>query len=83
MTIDEYIKELTIDTKIQLHKDYIQFEKEGSTGDTLLRKVVEEYMKQKYIEEHWFHMVSKSIMFDIYKELFERFVRQHYKVEEV
>ena len=83
MKRDGFVNRLSIDAKIQLHKDYIQFEKEGATGDTLLRKVVEEYMESRCIEAHWFHMVSKSIMFDIYRELFERFIKEHYKVEEV
>ena len=83
MTTGDFVKRLSIDAKTQLHKDYIQFEKEGATGDTLLRKVVGEYMESKCIESHWFHMVSQSIMFDIYRELFERFIKEHYKVEEV
>jgi hypothetical protein len=68
--VRDRVAELTVEECQQIHKEYCQFEEEGSIGDCLLREITESFqlrsnpiiMMEIVIREVW-----RKLAMDLYK----------------
>ena len=72
--LKEFVNNLSDDEKIQIMKDYNQFEKDGFIGDSAIRTNARKLIRQLGANENMITMWMKDIAFECYREYAWKYV---------